>query len=67
MQAQVVSRRTLGGIQARYRPSTGLSEDHSRVQQHLKYHVSEPDLNPRQLQQAITAAIGQLEAVLEQD
>ena len=44
----------------------GLSQDHPRVQQHLKHHVSDPDLNPRQLQQAITAAIGQLEAVLEQ-
>ena len=44
----------------------GLSQDHSRVQQYLKYDVSDPDLNPRQLQQAITAAIGQLEAVLEQ-
>jgi hypothetical protein len=44
----------------------GLSQDHSRVQQHLKYHVSDPVLKPGQLQQAITAAIGKLAAVLEQ-
>ena len=43
-----------------------LSEDHMRVQQHLKHHVSDPALNPRQLHQAITDAIPQLEAVLEQ-
>jgi hypothetical protein len=43
----------------------GSARGHSSVQQHLKYHVSDPDLKPRQLQQAISAAVGQLEDVLE--
>jgi TIR domain len=42
-----------------------VSQDHLLVQQRLKHHVSDPELSPRQLQQAIAAAVPQLEAILE--